>query len=134
MGTFLPKVITGAEHLFESFRPHIRLELKFDDVHIPSIHYVAPTHEDIERILDFGKTLTENDTLLVHCHAGISRSTAAAALILFQAYPEIPANKIFDRIGKIRPIAYPNTLILELGGYILGRQKEIMQAWKFKFK
>src|SRR5579864_4701993 len=76
------------EPLFESFQPHTRLELKFDDVTVPSRFYVAPTHEDIECILEFGKTVTKDDTLLVHCHAGISRSTAAAALILLQAYPE----------------------------------------------
>jgi len=41
--------------------------------------------------------------LLVHCRAGVSRSTAAAALILMQANPEWPASAALDAVAAIRP-------------------------------
>jgi predicted protein tyrosine phosphatase len=53
--------------------------------------------------------------LLVHCRAGVSRSTAAAALILIQANPEWSASAALDAIAAIRPRAWPNLLILEFG-------------------
>jgi predicted protein tyrosine phosphatase len=55
----------------------------------------------------------------------VSRSTAAAALILMQANPEWPASAALD---AIRPSAWPNLLILEFGDVLLGRNGEIVAA------
>ena len=129
-GLPIPPSIADVHDLFESFDPHVRVVLRFDDVTIPTRFFTAPTAEDVEAILAFGKNLSMTDNVLVHCHAGVSRSTAAAALILLQAYPEKSAIEIFERILRIRPIAVPNQLILELGGYTLGRKEEILEAVK----
>jgi len=64
----------------------------------------------------------------VHCRAGVSRSTAAAALILMQAHPEWPATAALDAVAAIRPRAWPNLLILEFGDALLGRNGEIAAA------
>src|SRR5690348_12264622 len=71
---------------FGGFPPHRRLALRFHDIIEPQPDRVAPTSEDVERLLEFGAELggTPKDHLLIHCHAGVSRSTAAAALILAQ--------------------------------------------------
>src|SRR4029077_6850743 len=66
--------------------------------------------------------------LLIHCHAGVSRSTAAAALILAQAWPERPARDMFDVVSNLRPRSWPNLRILELGDALLGRDGEIIAA------
>jgi predicted protein tyrosine phosphatase len=58
----------------------------------------------------------------------VSRSTAAAALILIQANPEWPASAALDAIAAIRPRAWPNLLILELGDALLSRNGEIVAA------
>jgi hypothetical protein len=65
--------------------------------------------------------------LLVHCRAGVSRSTAAA-LILMQANPEWPASAALDAVAAIRPRVWPNLLILEFGDALLGRNGEIAAA------
>ena len=64
----------------------------------------------------------------MHCRAGVSRSTAAAALILMQANPEWPASAALDAVAAIRPYAWPNLLILEFGDALLGRNGEIPAA------
>lgn len=126
----LPDIVHNIDHLFESYqRPLERLELQFDDVTVESRFHTAPTHADVTQILEFGKKLTEDSSLLVHCHAGISRSPAAAILILLQMNPEATVEEIFDRVKEVRPINYPNRLILELGGRILGREHEIESAY-----
>jgi predicted protein tyrosine phosphatase len=70
--------------------------------------------------------------LLVHCRAGVSRSTAAAALILMQANPEWPASAALDAVAAIRPRAWPNLLILEFGDLMIdaGRDREVSAAYR----
>jgi predicted protein tyrosine phosphatase len=115
---------------FAAFAPHRRLILRFHDVIEPQSDQNAPTREDVERLLVFGREVSETPEahLLVHCRAGVSRSTAAAALILMQANPEWPASAALDAVAAIRPRAWPNLLILEIGDALLGRDGEIAAA------
>jgi predicted protein tyrosine phosphatase len=115
---------------FAAFAPHQRLILRFHDVIEPQPDQIAPTREDVERLLVFGREVSEipEAHLLVHCHAGVSRSTAAAALILMQANPEWSASAALDAVAAIRPLAWPNLLILEIGDALLGRNGEIAAA------
>ena len=115
---------------FAAFAPHRRLILRFHDVIEPRSDQNAPTREDVERLLVFGREVSETADahLLVHCRAGVSRSTAAAALILMQANPAWPASAALDAVAAIRPRAWPNLLILEFGDALLGRNGEIAAA------
>jgi predicted protein tyrosine phosphatase len=115
---------------FDAFAPHRRLILRFHDVIDPQPDQIAPTREDVESMLAFGREISETPEahLLVHCRAGVSRSTAAAALILLQANPEWSASAALEAIAAIRPHAWPNLLILELGDALLGRNGEIAAA------
>jgi predicted protein tyrosine phosphatase len=115
---------------FAGFAPHRRLALRFHDIIEPTPGRYAPSRADVERLLAFGRELGDpaGSHLLVHCHAGVSRSTAAAALILAQAYPGRPAGEALDRVARMRPRAWPNLRILELGDALLGRDGEIVAA------
>jgi len=116
---------------FDAFAPHRRLALRFHDVIEELPGRIAPARGDVERLLAFGRELgirQGGDHLLVHCHAGVSRSTASAALILAQAWPERPAREALDAVVRMRPRAWPNLRILELGDALLGRGGEIPAA------
>jgi predicted protein tyrosine phosphatase len=115
---------------FEDYAPHRRLALRFHDIIDPMPGRHAPTRDDVTRLLAFGHELGEADSchLLVHCHAGVSRSTAATALILAQAHPKRAAREIFDAVSGIRPRAWPNLRMLELGDALLERSGEIVTA------
>jgi predicted protein tyrosine phosphatase len=115
---------------FAAFAPHRRLALRFHDIIEWMPDRLAPSRDDVERLLVFGRELGElaDSHLLVHCHAGVSRSTAAAALILAQAHPDRPAREALDAVARIRPRAWPNLRILEFGDAILGRDGEIIGA------
>jgi predicted protein tyrosine phosphatase len=112
-----------------AFARHRRLILRFHDVIEPQPNQIAPTREDVERLLVFGRQVSETPEahLLVHCRAGVSRSTAAA-LILLQVHPEWPASAALHAVAAIRPRAWPNLLILEFGDALLGRNGEIVAA------
>jgi predicted protein tyrosine phosphatase len=115
---------------FAAYNAHARLELRFHDVIEETSEQVAPQADDIARILAFGGGLSAEgrSRLLVHCHAGISRSTAAMALILAQAHPDQPAAVLLQHILAQREKAWPNLRMLELGDALLGRADRLADA------
>lgn len=55
------------------------LLLSFHDIEdVSDSDFTAPTREHIKQILEFSETLPDEANLLIHCMAGISRSTATA--------------------------------------------------------
>ena len=93
----------------------------------------APTIEDMDRILEFGRLLPDGAVLAVHCEAGVSRSGATALALLVQELGDIDA--AVSELRRVRPQAYPNALLLthadallECGGRLLARLPEIRCA------
>jgi len=123
-------------HAFRQFDPHRRLELRFHDIIDDAPNMLSPRPRDVERLLGFGRELADASGahLLVHCHAGISRSTAATVLILAQARPQAPAADAFAKIARLRPRAWPNLRILEYGDELLGRRGEILAAARAHYR
>ena len=121
---------------FGIFDPHRRLELRFHDVIDADPGCVPPERPDVEQLLSFGRDLAsaKGTHLLVHCHAGVSRSTAAATLILAQARPDRPAEEALQTVVRRRPRAWPNLRILELGDALLGRRGEIIVAARAHYR
>jgi len=116
---------------FLSFDPHRRLELRFHDAIVPEPGITLPAAEDVARLLAFGHeamAAQPHAHLLIHCHAGISRSTAAAALLLTQADPTRPADETLAHIARLRPRVWPNLRLIELGDAALARRGEIVAA------
>jgi len=117
---------------FGAFGEHRRVELRFDDVIEEVPEKIAPRRSHVEAILEFGRDLPAEPSpvahLLVHCHAGISRSTAAMSLILAQTRPDLPADDVLAEILRIRSRAWPNLRIIELGDALLGRNGAIAAA------
>ena len=112
---------------FDAFAPHRRLALRFHDIIEPVPDRLPPSRRNVEELLAFSRELDAGH-LLVHCHAGVSRSTAAAALILAQASPDQPAQDVFNAVVRLRPRAWPNLRMLEFGDELLGRNGEIIAA------
>ena len=114
------------------FMSHQRLELRFNDIVDECDGKVAPQREHIERLLDFGRAISRETKapphILIHCHAGLSRSTAAMILLLAQARPDVSADDVFAEIVKIRPNAWPNLRMIELGDALLARNGQLIDA------
>jgi predicted protein tyrosine phosphatase len=65
---------------------------------------------------------------MIHCHAGFSRSPAALALLVAQTEPSLTAEAIAAKVLRIRPNAWPNLRIIELGDKLLDRRGRLMEA------
>jgi len=136
---------TGASHVlsildpdfpvpeaFGAFGEHEKLELRFHDIIDETPGLLAPQPEHVERILAFGRDLLAEPAatahLLVHCHAGVSRSTASMVLILAQALPEQPAEAVVALVHRTREKAWPNLRLIEIGDAMLGRKGTLVEA------
>jgi predicted protein tyrosine phosphatase len=115
---------------------HTRAEvlfLRFNDVIVPNEDFLAPSAADIEALLAFDRGHTHEDRLVVHCTAGISRSSAALAILLAKRRPGDEA-EIFREIREIRPQAWPNSLMIRLADDLLGREgafvRELYEHYK----
>jgi predicted protein tyrosine phosphatase len=117
---------------FGSFREHSRIELRFNDVIEDLPDRVVPELLHVQDILALGRDLAASPAaaahLLVHCHAGVSRSTAAMSLILAQARPDRSGIEIIHEVLRIRSRAWPNLRLIELGDKLLGRGGDLISA------
>jgi len=115
---------------FGAFGEHERLDLRFHDIIDAQPGLRLAQAEDVEMLLRFGRDLMREKGahLLVHCHMGVSRSTAAMALILAQARPDRPALEALAEVRRVRPRIWPNLRVIELGDALLGRGGELIDA------
>ncbi|MBV9783237.1 MAG: protein-tyrosine-phosphatase [Acidisphaera sp.] len=117
---------------FGSYGEHQRLELRFNDVIEEFPGTIPPRQEHVTQLLAFGRTLLAEPArerhLLVHCHAGVSRSTASMLLMLAQAQPERNAEALAEEILRVRSKAWPNLRIVEMGDAELGRAGALVTA------
>jgi predicted protein tyrosine phosphatase len=109
--------------------PGHRLQLRFHDAIDTKPGEILVELEHVRQVLEFGKDLPVADGhLLVHCHAGISRSTAFTILLVAQALPEVSSAEIVAEIVRVRDRAWPNLRIIELGDELLGRKGTLVAA------
>lgn len=92
----------------------------FEDTSDPS-YPDAPRLQDVQRILDFTSQLPRKAKVLVHCRAGVSRSTAVAYSILCQHSKPGMELENLEHIQSLRDLVMPNRLIVELADKVLKR-------------
>ena len=101
--------------------------IRFDDVvaEYPGFEACTPAH--IEKVLAFGERVhaTPGSHVLVHCHAGVSRSQAAAAILMCQHAPG-EEEAAFLRLLELRKHGWPNTRIVEFADQLLKRDGALM--------
>jgi predicted protein tyrosine phosphatase len=92
----------------------------FEDTIDPS-HPDAPSLRDVKRVLAFTSKLPKKAKVLVHCRAGVSRSTAIAYAILCQHNPAGSEMENLLHVQSLRDLVMPNRLIVQLADKILKR-------------
>ncbi len=110
--------------------PH-RLALFFDDItkHSPAYpHLKPPSIEVVRKIINFAKKMPEDANLLVHCEMGISRSTAAATIVLTTLAGPGSEDACLEKVCMAREIARPNETMIEIADYLLKRDGRLNAA------
>jgi predicted protein tyrosine phosphatase len=113
-----PRTILEANHLV----------LGMDDISAPMDGYVMPGDEHVRRLIDFARGWDRRKPMVVHCYAGISRSTAGAYVAACALNPYRDEAAIAHELRRASPTATPNARIVSLADSLLGRAGRMMAA------
>lgn len=111
-----------------AIQPANHIRLLIHDICEPVEGYIAPDAEHVLQLINFAAAWNRQGPMVIHCWAGISRSTAAAFVMLCALNPRAPEPLIAQLLREASPTAYPNRLMIRLGDATLGRAGRMMAA------
>lgn len=110
------------------FGPERHLCLEVHDIEAEADGLDACCDLRMRMIIDFVSGWERDAPLLVHCYAGISRSTATAYIAACAQNPGVDESLIADALREISPTATPNRRFVALADAALGRQGRMSAA------
>lgn len=117
---------TGSVERPESIDAARHLRVAFNDIAEPREGMILPEEAHVRQVLAFAEGC--DATLLVHCWAGISRSTAAAYMIGCARFPDLGEAQIAAVLRAAAPEATPNPRLVALADDVLGRNGRMIDA------
>ena len=138
----LPEIVrtTGASHVLtvmgnvdQVMRPASvlaanHLKVSMDDITEPMDGYTTPSETHVEQVLNFVRGWDRKAPMVIHCYAGVSRSTASAFAAACMLNPHRNEMEIAQKLRAASPIASPNRLIVSLADKALGRDGRMIRA------
>lgn len=132
-------VHTGARHVVSllgderverprGIPPEHHLWLRLHDISVPLDGHVLPDEEHVTDLLRFVRGWDRRTPLVVHCFAGISRSTASAFTSVCALNPHRDEASIAQALRRASPTATPNIRIVSLADKLLGRNGRMVAA------
>ncbi len=117
-------VVTRPSHL----AAENHLVLSVDDIPTHMDGMIVPAREHVERLIDFAGRWDRNTPMVVHCYAGISRSTAAAFTAACALNPQRDEMQIARAIRNASRTAKPNAAIVSIADQLLKRDGRMILA------
>jgi predicted protein tyrosine phosphatase len=131
---------TGARHVVSllarednlarpaAIAPQNHLWLQLHDISEPLDGYVTPESEHVEQLIGFVRRWPRETPMVVHCYAGISRSTAAAFVSVCALNPKSDEHAVATALRRASPTATPNIRIVTLADRLLERGGRMVTA------
>jgi len=131
---------TGARHIVTLLKvpdrverpahiaPDNHLVLMIDDIAAPMDGYTCPADEHVATLIDFVGKWDRAAPMVMHCFAGISRSTAGAYVAACALNPERDEMQIAQAIRSASRTAQPNARIVSIADRLLKREGRMVRA------
>ena len=131
---------TGARHVVtllkhtdrverpRSVLPANHLILGMDDITVPMDGYIIPCDEHVTALITFVRGWDRARPLVLHCYAGISRSTAGAFITACALNPNRDEAAIARAIRDSSATAMPNVMLVGHADRILNRKGRMIAA------
>jgi predicted protein tyrosine phosphatase len=113
-----PSVIAPENHLW----------LQVHDISEPQDGFVLPQPEHVEQLIAFVQRWPRETALVVHCYAGVSRSSAAAFVSVCALNPAGDEAAVAAALRRASPTATPNIRIVTIADRLLTRQGRMIRA------
>jgi len=115
-----PAAVVAENHLW----------LRLHDISAPLDGYIMPEEQHVADLIDFVRRWDRRAPMVVHCFAGISRSTASAYVGVCALNPHRNEDSIAQALRDASPTATPNMRIVSLADRLLGRDGRMVAAIK----
>lgn len=113
-----PEEIAAEDHLF----------VGMSDIVEALDGHVLPDSAHVAQLLRFIRNWDRRHPLVVHCYAGVSRSTAAAYIAFCALNPRACEFETAQRLRLLSPTATPNARLVQLADDHLGRNGRMIAA------
>lgn len=90
--------------------------------------HVLPDEAHVRRLIDFVEAWDRAQPVVMHCYAGISRSTAAAFIATCALRPDRDEAEIARELRRASPSATPNRRLVAVADAMLGREGRMVAA------
>jgi predicted protein tyrosine phosphatase len=104
------------------------LYLAVSDIIAPMPGQTLPGSAHLDEMLAFVRGWDRAEPLVIHCYAGVSRSTAAAFIAACALAPGRDEFAVARAIRKASPTATPNARLVALADESLGRKGRMTRA------
>lgn len=104
------------------------LHLVMHDIAVAQDGMTMPGEEHVLDILDFGRQWDRTRPLVIHCYAGISRSTASAYIIAAALAPQRDEAELAQTLRALSPSATPNPRLIAVADALLDRKGRMVEA------
>lgn len=115
---------------FDAYRDDRHHRIEVHDILEAAPDRPAPGDAHVESLISFLDAWNTDDHLLIHCWAGMSRSTASAYIAACMHNPDADEALIADTLANASPTAFPNTRIVAIADEMLGRSGRMEKAAK----
>jgi predicted protein tyrosine phosphatase len=111
--------------------PRHHLKITLADIAEPQEGMIHPGADHVQQVIAFAEhwaAKSSGKPIIVHCFAGISRSTASALTIACVLRPKIAEARFTEALRAASQSAQPNALLIEHADRLLGRQGRLIAA------
>jgi predicted protein tyrosine phosphatase len=108
--------------------PGCHLRLAMNDIAEPQPGMTAPADAHVTELIAFASRWAGKGPMMIHCWAGISRSTAAAFITQCVLNPQADERALAEALRAASRTATPNRRLVALADAALGREGRMTSA------
>jgi predicted protein tyrosine phosphatase len=110
-------------------KPHPdHLVLRFEDIDGHDPELAGPDLHHVEQAVLFAREYSDRE-LMIHCHAGVCRSTALGLAIISDRLGAGHETKAVEMLLATNPNAVPNLIMISMADRLLTRDGALVEAW-----
>jgi predicted protein tyrosine phosphatase len=113
-----PETIEASQHLF----------VALSDIVLPEDGHILPSEAHVARFIAFVRSWDRQAPLVIHCYAGVSRSTAAAYIAACTLRPDRCEFALARELRARSRTATPNGLLVAIADRLLEREGRMIAA------